>query len=149
MYKCINMSQNIFFSHLFRQDMYCHDSTVSVGVAQWYRLPPKEQIITGSNLARVEVLIKYFLKQICGQSLYLSFSTYKQFILSHFRYTQQLCYVSLKPYTLAGFEPGSSCSWCDVHCATPFFLSTLCTAIMLIYLHIFACLSEKNVKKVF
>jgi hypothetical protein len=29
--------------------------------------------------------------------------------------------VSLKPYALVGFEPGSSCSWggCDVHCATP------------------------------
>jgi hypothetical protein len=37
-------------------------------------------------------------------------------------YTQQHCYVSpKKPYTLVGFEPGSSCSWggCDVHCATP------------------------------
>jgi hypothetical protein len=36
-------------------------------------------------------------------------------------YTQQHCYVSLKLYTLAGFEPGSShcLGGCDVHCAQP------------------------------
>jgi hypothetical protein len=36
-------------------------------------------------------------------------------------YTQQPFYVTLKPYTMAGFKPGSSCSWggCDAHCATP------------------------------
>jgi hypothetical protein len=31
-------------------------------------------------------------------------------------YTQQHCYVFLKPYPLAGFEPWGGC---DVHCATP------------------------------
>jgi hypothetical protein len=51
--------------------------------------------------------------------LFLLFNTQTM----HFKlfYTHQHCYDSLKPYTLAGFEPGSSCSWggCDVHCATP------------------------------
>jgi hypothetical protein len=48
-------------------------------------------------------------------------STHKHYI--HIRlFNKQLnCYFPWKPYTLAGFEPGSCCSWggYDVHCATP------------------------------
>jgi hypothetical protein len=60
-----------------------------------------------------------FLYNFFCQSLYFSFSTHKQCIFSHS--TQQRCYVSLKPYSLVGFKPESSCSWggCDAHCATP------------------------------
>jgi hypothetical protein len=38
--------------------------------------------------------------------LFLLFNTQTMHIKSF--YTQQYCYVSLKTYTLAGFEPGSS-----------------------------------------
>jgi hypothetical protein len=52
---------------------------------------------------------RYFLKTFLGQCLYWSFSTHKQCILSQKRTTALLC-CSKKPYTLAGFEPGSAVS---------------------------------------
>jgi hypothetical protein len=65
-------------------------------------------------------MFRYIFVYFCSQRLHFSFSTHKQSILSHFiQKTALLCFP--KPYTLAGFEPGSSCSWggCDAHCATP------------------------------
>jgi hypothetical protein len=56
----------------------------------------------------------------CGRCLYFSFSTHKQFVLSHLIHQSTAMFPQI-PYTLAGFEPVSSCSWgrCNVHCATP------------------------------
>jgi hypothetical protein len=70
-----------------------------------------------SNILNAFVVQNKFKQIFCGQSLYLSFSTHKQCIFKSF-YTQQHCCVSLKPYTLTGFEPVSSYSWggCDVQC---------------------------------
>jgi hypothetical protein len=52
-------------------------------------------------------------KIIFGQFLNFSFSTHKQCILSKLYTTGLLC-ISLKPYTMEGFEPGSSVPEADV-----------------------------------
>jgi hypothetical protein len=70
-----------------------------------------------SQLSLWYIKNKYF----CGQCLDFSFQPTNNAHYIHMSFcTQQHCYVSLKTYTLSGFEPGSSCSWggCVVHCAT-------------------------------
>jgi hypothetical protein len=59
---------------------------------------------------------KHFLK-IMANAFISPFNTQTMHIKSF--YTHRHCYVSLKPYTLAGFELGSSWGGCDFHCATP------------------------------
>jgi hypothetical protein len=48
-----------------------------------------------------------------GQCLYFTFSTHKQRMLSHKYIQNNITMFFLKPYTLAGFEPGSVVSEAD------------------------------------
>jgi hypothetical protein len=109
--------------HTGRTLHYSAGNSRSIKIAFWFscfKCDPCTYICTyihtyintyiGSQM-RLTVFYFYF---FCGQS-----HTQTMHIKSFF--TQQHCYVSLKPFTLAGFEPGSSCSWgrCDVLCAMP------------------------------
>jgi hypothetical protein len=67
--------------------------------------------------ALLESYYVLFLIFLWPMPLFLT-STHKKCILSHFIHNSTAMF-PLKPNTLAGFEPGSSCycGGCDVHCA--------------------------------